>query len=202
MSQISVKSRLYILIGFFIFILLLLSLFTILTTNEVRKINHSQLMAQELNVQTLRLRKHEKDFLMRDIYNANFFEKGQSKYLEKFRKDFSVTLKYLDSLKADEYYIDAGVEKEVNNVKALYDSYSQLFFKLIEEQKKRGFKDIGLVGKMRESIDNLENSLVIIGENDKITIHMILLRRYEIDYNLYRINKFVDKWIFRSKLPP
>jgi len=151
-------------------------------------------MAQSLNVQTLKLRKYEKDFLMRDIHNPVFFETGQSIYIEEFKKDFLIALRHLDSLKADDYYIYAGVEEETNKVSTLFGSYNKLFLRLVEEQKKRGFKDTGLIGKMRKSIDNLENVIDKVEENEKTTIHMVLLRRYEIDYNLYRITKFVEKF--------
>ena len=198
MTKLSVKNRLYILSGLFTFILILLGIFSTITTNNNNKVSHSQLMAQELNVHTLKLRKHEKDFLIADISNSVFFETGQSQYLNKFNKDLWSAIIHIDSLKADNYYIDAGVEKEVNKISALYNNYSQMFHKLVKEHKDRGFKDSGLIGNMRKSIDQLEVAIESIGEDDKNTIYMILLRRYEIDYNLYRINKFVDK--FNNKI--
>jgi len=198
MNNLSIKHRLYILSGIFTLTLIIIGLLTVITTNKNKKVNHSQLMAQELKIHTLKLRNHKKDFLMRDIHNADFFETGKSKYFEKFTNDFSNAIKHLDSLKADKYYIDAGVKNEVENVSKLYSTYSQLFNKLVKQQKIRGFKDSGLIGDMRKSIDQLEIAIEYIGENDKNTIDMVLLRRYEIDYNLYRISKFVDK--FNNKI--
>jgi len=194
MTNLSIKHRLYILAILFTIILVSLGIFLTLTTNMNRKVNHSQLMAQELNIHTLKLRKNEKDFLIRDTHDNDFYTTGKSKYLNKFNVNHFAVIKHLNALKTNNYYIKAGVEKEVNNINSLYNNYSILFHKLVSKVKERGLKDTGLIGDMRKSIDKLELALENIGSNDKNTIDLILLRRYEIDYNLYRADKFVKKF--------
>ena len=194
MSNLTLKLRLIILSLSFTLVLLTIGLITTLTIIQNRKISHSEIKAQELNIYTLKLRKHEKDFLMRDVRNAQFFETGKSKYLESFKSDFETAIAQYDSLVDDKYYIKAGVENEVTNIRVLFDAYQVLFFKMVDKQVERGFKDVGLIGQMRKSIEMIENTIKEIGDDPKIKIHLVLLRRYEIDYNLYRISKFVDKF--------
>ncbi len=197
MIKLSIKQRLFLLSVFFVIVLGAIAIITLVTINKNNKINSSALMAKELNILTQKLIKHEKGFLLRDIHSLAFFETEKSKYIELFQKDYMSITKYIDSLVADNYIINAGVEKEISEINDLYKNYNRMFFRLVEEYKNRGFKDSGLVGNMRQSIEDLEIALENIGESDRNNLNMVLLRRYELDYNLYKINKFVDK--FNSK---
>jgi len=197
MENLSIKQRLFLLSGFFVIVLAAIAIITLFTINQNNKINSSALMAKELNTLTQKLIKHEKGFLLRDIHSLAFFETEKSKYIELFQKDYMSITKYIDSLVTDNYIADAGVEKEMSEINNLYKNYNHMFFRLIEEYKNRGFKDSGLVGSMRQSINNLEVALEDIGKSDRNNLNMVLLRRYELDYNLYKITKFIDK--FNSK---
>jgi len=194
MQNLSIKQHLVIVSGLFILVLIAIAAITTITINKNRRISHSEIKAQEMSIRTLSMRVSEKDFILRDAREATFFETGKSKNLDNFISDYNNALAQHDSLIADNFYIDAGVEKEVIEIKALLNNYNTLFLKFIDEQKKRGFKDVGLIGKMRVSIDQIEKVLAEIGESDRLKLNLVLMRRYEIDYNLYRLAKFADKF--------
>jgi len=194
MNKLSIKQHLYLLSGIFAFVLIFIGNITVLTTNKNRKINHCEIKAQELNIRTLMLRESENKFLMNDLYNPTFFESGTSQNLNDYDSCYKNALAQYDTLTSYSYYIDAGVENEVVQIKDLLANYNKFFYQLANERKKRGFRDVGLIGQMRISIDAIEENLKDFGDNDKYKLHYVLLRRYEIDYNLYRLAKFAEKF--------
>jgi len=198
MTNLTIKQRLFSLSILFIIVLVFIGSIATLTINRNREINHNKELAQKLNNYTQKLRKHEKDFLLRDLFNSDFFENEKSIYLDNFKSDFALAIAHLDSIKKSEHHINADVKQELENIQTLYNLYEDQFFGLVRTLRKRGLKDLGLMGKLRESINQLEETLISIGENDKNTIYLISLRRYEIDYNLYRVKKFVEK--FNNKI--
>ena len=70
MSNFTIKQRLYILIGVLITLFVFIGAFTILSFNKIDNINNAEVMAMEVEVHTLKLRKHEKDFLARELVNS------------------------------------------------------------------------------------------------------------------------------------
>ncbi len=199
MTNLTIKQRLIALSIILVLVLVFIGAITTLTINRNRKINSAKELSQKIISHTNKLRKHEKNFLLRDIQNPDFFEQNRSQNLDNFTKDFAIAIKDIDSLMLNEIYRRAGLENEVSEVKRLLNSYKSQFFNLVAEIKKRGFKDVGLMGNLRKSIDLLEETLINIGNSDKNTIFFVSLRRYEIDYNLYRIPKFKDKFYNKTK---
>ena len=194
MDKLSIKLHLIILSGIFALVLILIAITTIFTTSKNRKINRSEIIAQEINVLTLKLRESEKNFLLTDVFLPDFSETGKSKNVDDFKLNYNKALAEFDTLVSFNYYKQAGVQKEVSQIKVLLNTYNSLFNQLLEEYKKRGFRDAGLIGRMRKSIEAIENVLKSAGEPDRHKLHLVLMRRYEIDYNLYRIPKFIDKF--------
>ncbi|MFN8255224.1 MAG: methyl-accepting chemotaxis protein [Bacteroidales bacterium] len=195
MVNLSVKNQLYLLAGIFIVILLFIGITTLFTLQKNQKLSQIQRKALELNTQALIMRKNEKDFIMRDARQANFYESGKSKYVEGFKASFRNAMAHFDTLVAEHEAIPVEVKPRVDSIKIKFEFYNRLFISLVNEQTKRGFKDVGLMGEMRKSIDEIESLLNEINATDGLKIQMVLLRRYEIDYNLYRLPKFSQKFI-------
>ncbi len=143
MSNLTIKLRLYLLIGLLTAIFIFIGIFTTISINKFIDINHAELMAMEIEVSTLKLRKHEKDFLARDVVSSEFFETGKSKYVRKHNNDLNLAVLYIDSFKIGDYYIRAGVEDDVKKFKEYFFNYKELFSKVVEERKKLGYKDYG-----------------------------------------------------------
>lgn len=194
MTNLSVKQRLYLLSGFFTLLLIIIAILTSITINLDRKIGKSEIVAQSLNIQVLKLREHERGFLMHGKKVEEFYATGKSPYLDKFDIDFDFAVLLIDSMKKEQYYLNAGVEAEFELVQKSLNQYKENFHELTNAHRKRGFKDIGFMGIMRKAIHELEDAVNDISNNDKYKASMLLLRRYEIDYNLYRISKFVSKF--------
>jgi methyl-accepting chemotaxis protein len=200
MSSITIKSRLYILIAVLVALFVFIGVFTMLSFKRINEINHAHIMAMEVEARTLKLRKNEKDFLARSIVDPVFLETGQSKYIDEFKNDLNSALLYVDSLKKGNHHIKSGVEKEVTEIKQYYALYQELFLKLTEEYKALGFKDYGLVGKLRDAIHEVEQLLSNINGVNDLEVHMLMLRRHEKDYLLRKDEKYIDKFNDRVDL--
>ena len=194
MTNLTVKQRLYLLIGILTTIFVFIGIFTIYSFNKIEKINFSKLMAMELNSHTLKLRKHEKDFLARGTTNPEFYKSGENKYINKLKIDFESVILHIDSLKFGDYYKKAGVETEVDQLKNLFNEYCDIFTKITEEQKEKGFKDYGLVGKMRDAIHQVDDMLNNIQANRDIKIHILTLRKHEKDYIIRKDLSYIEKF--------
>ena len=57
---------------------------------------------QELEVISLDLRKHEKDFLAREVKNPEYFKTGESKYVEKFHNSIDNAIEHCELLHESE----------------------------------------------------------------------------------------------------
>ena len=192
--NLTIKQRLIILVSALAVIFAFIGVFTINSFNTIENLNHSQLMALRLETSTLRLRKHEKDFLAREIISPAFYQSGKSKYQALFNKDLKQAIHYIDSLKIGNFYAKAGVEKEVNEIKPQFELYTRLFKQLVNEHKIKGFKDYGLVGEMRTAIHEVEDILNKIDEGNDIKVHLLMLRRHEKDFFIRKDLKYVEKF--------
>ena len=193
MDNLSLRQRLYLLIGIITVIFIFIGGFSIYSFNRIKKINFTELMAIELNVHTLKLRKNEQDFLTKSIKDSAFYANGQSKYLNNFHENLESALLHIDSLKIGGYYKNAGIEEELSNIISYYNEYNRIFSQLIEEYKQRGYKDFGLVGKMRDAIHKVENLNRTLGNKD-INIHVLTLRRHEKNYVIRKEIRFISKF--------
>ncbi len=194
MADLTIKQRLFILVGLITIILVFIGIFVMISFNRINNINHAQVLAMEVEAYTLKLRKHEKDFLARELINPKFFETGESKYIKEFNEDMEDALRHVDSLKFGNYHINAGVEQDVNAIISQLKKYQQLFLKLVDEKKQFGFKDYGLVGKLRDAVHNIEHKLENVAAADNLMVHMLMLRRHEKDYLLRRDAKYIEKF--------
>ncbi len=194
MTNLTIKQRLLILTGLITAIFIFIGIFVMISFNKINNINHAQVMAMEIEAHTLKLRKHEKDFLARELINPQFFETGESKYIHEFYEDLEDALRHVDSLKTGNFHVSAGVEQDVDAIASQLKKYQQLFLKLVDEKKQFGFKDYGLVGKLRDAVHNIEQKLENVLAADNLMVHMLMLRRHEKDYLIRRDGKYIEKF--------
>ena len=73
--------------------------------------------------------------------------------------------------------------------KGLLLGYDSAFQEYVDAVKKRGFKDYGLIGEMRESVHHLEDKLTA----NALQVYILTLRRHEKDYLLRLDPKYKAK---------
>ncbi|MBI9061666.1 MAG: hypothetical protein JEZ14_06730 [Marinilabiliaceae bacterium] len=183
-------------------VLILIGVMTYNAFEKVDQLHDIMFKTDEINENMLNLRKNEKDFLMRDVINPEYFETGQSKYLKAFREVMDRTKEIIKELKKDEYVQSFGLEESLVLLDKNFTVYDDRFDELVVSITKRGFKDYGLIGEMREAIHGVDafyEDAVFIAEE------VLLLRKHEKDYllrsDIFYQKKFNDEVeVFKNKV--
>ena len=160
-----------------------------------QELDELDILARQLNVllnNSTKLRLAEQQFLNQDLQNPDFYETGFSKNLISFDSIINYNFELLEKLSTK------WIEKEVEyqSLKELYSQYQTAFKNLVSAKQKRGFKDYGLIGKMRENVHELESNIV----SDRFKAQMLTLRRHEKDYLLRLDVKYLSKLQTQAEL--
>jgi methyl-accepting chemotaxis protein len=174
-----IKSKLLLTFGAVIFLSSILAGFGYYSINMINEIRGVENIFSDISASTLKMRKSEKDFLMRDVKNADFMATGKSKYAS----DIDVLIAREDSLlhylSASDWSARLELTEEIAQLNASLKVYHQTFDKIVDAYKTRGFKDSGKEGELRAAIRSIEESNYHI---DKVKL--LTLRRLEKDFFL------------------
>jgi PAS domain S-box-containing protein len=110
-------------------------------------------IVNSITIQILQARHAEKNFLLRDLQKKEFYENGESKYLEKHAIAISAVQKEIHKLMS----LSPGEKKKsVQKLYNLVNDYNAIFLQLVATYRERGFKDWGLLGEWRLAIHDVE----------------------------------------------
>lgn len=189
-------------------ILLILIAIGIITNFFIKdSFRHYSLLTTIKNVSNyeLEMRKAEKNFILRETINPKFYLTGRSEYLQKFNALTMKVSQDLDYLKKNTDFKNVYYAELIDKINKRFEEYQQNFKELTEITKVKGFKDWGLVGKMRAQIHHVED-IADKSNNLLYTKHMLMLRRHEKDYLLRkdlkyrgRFNGRIDEFIAQLK---
>jgi signal transduction histidine kinase len=130
----------------------------------------------EIRVKTQQNIAQSQHFLLYETLNPRFFEKKESNILSKRSEIAQAISLHLTLLKNNPLAQRENFMRKADSLGLLINHYEQIFSDLVDNIYKRGFKDAGLEGKMREYAHQLE-------EGKQIALSQILiLRRWEKDY--------------------
>ncbi len=187
--KLKIKSKLFL--SFFLVVMLTvilgvvsyLSLSTV--TNELFAVAKSN---ERITTDMLQMRRDEKDFFARSLTDPNFFKTGSSKYLKKFKASFENIVGEISVVRS--FISDKEHLREVEKIQDLVIEYKKNFFKVVANERKKGFKDWGLIGSLRDSVHAIEQRLAELDVADELIIQMLLMRRHEKDYLLRNDTKY------------
>lgn len=138
---------------------------------------------EEALINTLQLLKIEQDFFDTEVINPQYYQTGNSQYLEKHENLMEeikeaklyklLELDGIRELNADK----AILTEEIKRIILELESYELAFQELARLTRKRGFWDNGVEGTMRNKIHTLETLNLEIKLED-----ILLIRRHEKDY--------------------
>jgi nitrogen fixation/metabolism regulation signal transduction histidine kinase len=185
----SLKNKLLIQFGILIFLSSILMGVMLYYFNKVSDYNITKNNTTEINNIILQLRKCEKDFLLQDVVNEEFFTTNESKSLKKFSDNYIKAEESLKSLSESRVIGNLELKDSINIAKNYLKDYSTIFNKLVNEYKVKGFKDFGHEGDLRKAIHSIEDANY---SYDKILI--LTLRRHEKDFLLRKDMKYVEKF--------
>jgi PAS domain S-box-containing protein len=144
-------------------------------------------IVNNITIQLLQARLAEKNFMLRDLHKKEFYESGESKYLEKHATTISSVQREIHKL----INLSPGSKKEsIQKLYNLVDDYNALFLRLVAAYRERGFKDWGLMGQWRQAIHHAEQR-VSQSHSPNLLKDLLELRRYEKDYLLREEDQYI-----------
>lgn len=178
----SVKHRFLLILSICLFGMLLLVANQMYHTSRLIELNqHNQLLLR-LSNDLLQLRRHEKDFMLRqhDIYLEKFRDRAKL-----FVNDLEALLPVLEN-----HHLPGAMATDISN---RFNKYEQMFFQLADLQIKLGLdEDSGEKGKFRRAAHQLEEQFDTLGKA-QWQVALLQLRRHEKDFMLRKRNEYVQK---------
>jgi HAMP domain-containing protein len=175
-------------------ILLLSVLLIALSVSSIHKIIHYKTINEKMDVLKLRLETLDlasKEFMYEGYKSKSFLETKKTSSLQSFTENYTEAKAIIAAVSTTELNDHTNTQL-TQNLLAPLDSLQHDFHLLVELLGKRGFKDFGLEGSLREAIHSVENSGF---EFDKVS--MLMLRRHEKDFFLRKDLKYQQEFNMR-----
>lgn len=133
----------------------------------------------------LKALREQENYYNFEIINEDYFQKKESSYLRHYD---SLFVKLTNSLKKiEEENASKKINSRIREIQDNLESINLLFAQMREAIVKRGFKNYGIEGEMRESVHLLESIPELKLEKT------LMLRRHEKDFILRQEKQYLDK---------
>lgn len=183
----TISKRLFFSFGMLLISLVIISLLSLLFQRKTRSIHAIGHAIDNQRVLIIQLIKTDLDFLRFETVNQEFFASQKSLLLDSRFNLAEAIWTHNDSLRKSMLRHDFLIEDHFNQTDSLLHAYHATFHQLIKRIKKRGYKDYGLEGTMREYAHALENK-----ESRIPLATLLMLRRHEKDFFLRKEEKYVQ----------
>ena len=144
---------------------------------------------KNINEMVLKMRKAEKDFLMRELTNEKFMVSGESKYSKTIDNLMHDQDSLISSLVESRWSSKLNIKTELVELTQNLKGYHSSFNKIVKAYQTRGFVDHGLEGELRKAVHAVEKSEFDINE-----VRLLTLRRHEKDFFLRKDMEIVEKF--------
>ncbi len=186
----SIKGQLVF--SFFIFILFQSAIFSVFFWSQGKesKIREIADQLKKMNLKVQRASNLEKDFFIVETNNEEFYQTGNSIYIEEHKAALDQIKATLEELLQEKELGKMDIEEDVDGVLVIMGDFEFIFDSLVSNIQERGFQRHGLEGGMRRSLDALINNGFGLDPNLVITI-----RSLEKEYILRRDFRFAEKMV-------
>lgn len=172
-------------------LILFTGVIVVISQYYMRKNNEYQSLKNQikdlLNL-SLTVQNHQKNFLLIDAQSITFYkQKGESRNLSEYNKNALKIKKLITKIEKAPLLRQLAIHSNLQKIRAAHANYNGLFNALSLKIQYKGFKDYGLVNKMRVSAHNLEKT---------DTAHYFdinKLRRHEKDFLLRKDLAYANK---------
>jgi methyl-accepting chemotaxis protein len=178
-KQNKIKHKLLTTFGAVIFLSSILAVWAYYSINRMMDVRQLERTLNGITTAALKIRKSEKDFLMRDIRSTNFMSTGESKYVKDVAALVSQEDSLINELLTSKWATELQMQEELKALQLNLKNYDNAFDKIAAAYHERGYKDHGKEGKLRMAVRAIENSKYAI---DKVSL--LTLRRIEKDFFL------------------
>ncbi len=187
LSSLKIRAKLLAAFGSILLLSVLLIFFSISSINTIllHKATNEEVDQLKLYLETLEL--SVKEFLHEDYKSDEFLKSKTSRSAESFRESYRPARSIISDIEG--LKLSATDKAITRSLIATLDSLSSDFEKLVKLLERRGFRDYGSEGALRQAIHQVENS----GFNfDKVA--MLTLRRHEKDFFLRKDLRYQDEF--------
>jgi len=172
--------------------LLILGLFGgLIVFNSYRDISNFQALRIEMAETMLELdkaQKRQKEFMLFGWKDPGFLEDGKSKITTEINSSLNKIRKELNHTSELNVVESIDLSFDIENLSSLVNSYQQTFNDLTGLLHKRGFKDHGLEGEMRNYAHQLQERI-----SPEEQVFALTLRKHEKDFALRHDTKYVER---------
>ncbi len=160
-----------------------------------RTMQHNLLSGQlkELAFLEVALSKTERDFLLFESVNPDFFQTRSSDYITTFDSLISVNELLLKEIQNNRIIIKTDQDQSINQIIDHYEELAKHFSSLSNALYEYGYENYGLSGKMRRAIHQVEQTLAEENHHE-LTSMMLMLRRHEKDFMIRKDVKYVESF--------
>jgi serine phosphatase RsbU (regulator of sigma subunit) len=129
-----------------------------------------------------------RDFFNIEPHNPGYYETNQSPYIDQHHENMHRMLSLVESLEQSASFGDKReIKEKITSLKALITDYDSTFHRMAKLIYLRGYKDYGIVGKMRKRIHSVEDNW------PGTTEQVLMLRRHEKDYIIRHEDVYKEK---------
>jgi methyl-accepting chemotaxis protein len=192
-QQNKIKHKLLTTFAAVIFLSSILAASAYYSISRIMDVRQLERTLSEITTGVLKIRKSEKDFLLRDTRSTAYMSTGESKYVKDVSKLVAKQDSLITQLLTSDWAEELEMQDELTQLKANLKKYDDAFDKIATAYFDRGFKDHGKEGKLRASIRSIEESKFNI---DKA--RLLNLRRIEKDFFLRKEEGLIDD--FKSEI--
>jgi len=186
--NLTIRAKLIMLSVLIVASFVVVGVWSYLLTEKVEKIDKTIELADYITIEVLKLRKNEKDFLLRETTNEKFFTSGESKYTNNFHEEIIALKGIIKQLEKDNLFSDKELIDGLEEISTSLDNYEKSFKILSDSIRQRGFKDYGKIGKMRNAIRSVAD---VLENKSELLVIVLTLRKHEKDYLIRKDKKYV-----------
>ncbi len=172
-------------------------------SRQIEKMRALNNVLSQMEINSLELRRAEKDFLSRGVQDENFYKTGENDYISKQKKYYQGASDDLHFLLKSHFFIKkTAMSIKINQMIQLLNRYEYHFDALVKKHRLLGFKEYGLEGQMRNAVHAFEGEGGVEGElkyniishplSDKLQAMQLMLRRNEKDFLLRSDKNYAD----------
>jgi len=148
-------------------------------------------LANAIHLSFMEALRNEKNYVLR--YKNDGFEEAEKHYVYPVKKAVKTIRNHVDNLLDHETH-EENISK-IKEIDSLIRQYESNFLIVVNAMEKRGFKDTGLEGKLRNKMNKLENIIEKdeIANSKDVHITLLQLRRHEKNYIMRLDEKSIDR---------
>jgi methyl-accepting chemotaxis protein len=191
MKNLSLRFKLIGLTVIAVFVLTLIGGITFISLKKIHAVDELANQVNEMEISMLKLRKNEKNFLLRELSNPDFYTSNESEYITSFNEEIENVITLLKDFESNKYINDLNLISSVKELEEGFNIYENAFLMLTKSKQERGFKDWGLIGDLRKAVYKATDLSVSI----EFASLILELRKHEKDYLLRNDTTYKEKFL-------